>query len=276
MPLNTSLRSYGYMQGDSHFFKLDIPAAGLVTLDVAVPGFAEVEAKLGLLSRGCGPSPSPGEPAVIEQTPTRLALIADAPGTYVFAVAAQDPRSVLGQYKLTAGFVAAKMLGRQAFEWGFAKDGEEDDDELEIDPDLKHGLRPGVQTFWDTPHPASRQLCRRLELDDHGDTFACATPLHPGSKVTATILGSWGDDQDLFVFTLTEARTVQLATSGPTDTFGVLHDADRHRLATDDDGGEGDNFRIVKTLSPGLYFVRVEGAHAAEGAYTLLAEARSW
>ncbi len=328
MPLNTSFRSDEQIPGSSRFFELEVPAAGLVTLDVATPLTDEIEAKLGFFGRGCSePSPFSNELDVIEQAPSRLAWIADAPGTYVFAVAAQDPRNPLGRYKLTAGFVAVEALDRQSFDRRREKDGEdddelelepdlkdgedddelelepdlkaasrfekdgEDDDELELEPDLKDGedddeleLEPDAKTvlpgdLWfldNAPLSPAWHLCRQLEIDDHGDTFACATRLQPGSEVTGEISNAWGDDQDLFRFALTETRTVGIAVAGPADTFLSLHDRHGHLLAADDDGGRHASSRIVKTLSAGLYFVRVEGSHAAEGPYSLRVASRPW
>ncbi len=291
MPLNDSFRSGENIPGTSRFFELEIPSAGLVTLDVATPATDGVEAKLGFFGRGCSePSSFAGETDVIERTPSRLTLIADAPGTYIFAVAAQDPRSPLGRYQLTAGFVATETLDRRSFDRRREEDGE-DDDELEIEPDLKDGedddeleIEPDAKAAmpadpWfldDAPLSPAWHLCRQLELDDHGDTFACATRLRPESEVVGEISNAWGDDQDLFLLVLTETRTVEVATAGAADTFVSLHDRHGHLLAADDDGGKHESSRIVKTLSAGLYFVRVEGSHTAEGLYTLQVEARPW
>ncbi len=276
MPLNTSFRSDEQIPGSSRFFELEVPAAGLVTLDVATPLTDEIEAKLGFFGRGCSePSPFSNELDVIEQAPSRLAWIADAPGTYVFAVAAQDPRNPLGRYKLTAGFVAVEALDRQSFDRRREKDGE-DDDELELEPDAKTALPGGPWVLDSAPLSPAWQLCRQLEIDDHGDIFACATRLRPGSEVAGEISNAWGDDQDLFLFALTETRTVEVATAGAADTILSLYDRHGHLLAADDDGGEHAGSRIVKTLSAGVYFARVEGSHGAEGSYSLRVASRSW
>jgi len=268
VPLNTTLRNQGDLATASHFFKLEIPLPGLLNLDVAVPGFAEVEAKIGLLGRGCGDlHVFTDDSTLIEQTPTRLVLLAETPTTYVLRVAAQDPRRPLGRYKLTTRFVPAEILDRPMGSQLVDKGGESDD-EIELEP---NGLTLGTELF----SPESEQ-CRSGEVDDHGDTFTCATPLRLGTKVVGEIRNRWGDDGDLFFFTLSEPRTVHLTTTGPTDTFGGLYDRSGHRLAVDDDGGRENHFRIVKTLSSGLYFVRLEGSHSAEGPYTLIFEAPWW
>ncbi len=288
VPLNASLRSHGDAGGEPELYKLEVPAAGLVTVEVAVPGLSEVEAKLGFLGRGENPAVD-GESTVVERRATGLALVTEAPGTYLFRVAAQDPRRSLGRYKITTGFVAAEIFGGRS---------KEDDGVIEIDPDLAPPP-PDPEDKEDdgvieidpdsrAPHPGNRaldeaalrlawrELCRR-KADDHSETPGCATRLQPGRRVVAGELGgAWGDDDDFFMFRLTELRTVQIATAGDVDTFGGLYDADGQRLAIDDDGGEGSNFRLAKTLSPGLYFVRVEGNHSAAGPYTLYVETSSW
>ncbi len=287
VPLNDSVRDHGDF-GD-RFYKLEVPAAGLVTLDVAAPGTAEVAAKLGFFGRGCG-TPSQGRFAVVEQTPTGLVLMTDAPNTYVFAVAAQDSQSSLGEYKLTVGYAAAETRpepgdGGPVMTNALDEEGE-DPDEIETEPNLTGGA-PDANGDKDSPRqdlssliarfdPMSRELCRELTIDDHGDTALCATGIRPGREVTGRIINSWTDDHDLFVFTLRSTRTVVLKTEGAIDTFGGLYDQHGHLLAADDDGEGSGSFRIVKTLSAGLYFIRVEGSHGSQGPYTLSVEARAW
>lgn len=146
-------------------------------------------------------------------------------------------------------------------------------DPEDVDPD------PNSATFGVPDRAVVEQVlsyaaaCRRAdasEIDDHGDTMACATPLALGSSAAGEIGNAHGDDADVFVLTLTELATIELATIGEADTFGVLSDRNGQRLAVDDDGGGERNFRILATLAPGRYFLRVEGA-GAEGAYELRA-----
>ena len=47
-------------------------------------------------------------------------------------------------------------------------------------------------------------------------------------------------------------------------------------VGKDDDGGEDTNLRIVRTLGPGIYFLRVEGSGSAEGGYLLRVETVAW
>ena len=334
MPLNESLRSQGHTGGESRYFKLEVPVAGLVTLDVAVPVSAEVEAKLGLFGRSCDVlGQRSGMAAVIEQTPSRLVAMTDAPGTFLFAVAAQDPRSSLGRYRLTAGFAAADFpaladphhdtaasesddsesedelelepnfaMYMPPVENGQGDDGESEDelelepnfamymppvengqgddgeseDELELEPNFAISMPHSRWPPEDSLRSARQELCRRLANDDHGDTMTCATAIAPGLRVTGSLGNFWGDDHDLFAFVLTESQAIEVATDGQTDTAGALFDRNGHLLAVDADGGDHDNFRIVKTLGPGLYFVRIEGTHNAEGPYALRLDSRAW
>lgn len=61
-------------------------------------------------------------------------------------------------------------------------------------------------------------------------------------------------------------------TLGDTDTAGALENANGRELATDDNSGTGDNFRIRRFVEAGTYFVRVQGAGDATGDYTLRTE----
>ena len=120
------------------------------------------------------------------------------------------------------------------------------------------------------------ELCDSGAPDDHDDLFVCPTSLLAGTATSGSLAGSWGDDSDVFTFTLRRARTVLLETRGETDTLGALYDARGHRLAVDDDGTGGPGFRLVKTLSPGRYHLRLAGAGGAEGKYTLAFELMDW
>jgi hypothetical protein len=78
-------------------------------------------------------------------------------------------------------------------------------------------------------------------------------------------------DLDVFSFVLTRQTTVRLETRGETDTFGQLIDEAGLDLASDDNSGVDTNFRIVKTLSPGRYFLGVGSAEGSTGPYVLAA-----
>ena len=59
-------------------------------------------------------------------------------------------------------------------------------------------------------------------------------------------------------------------TTGSLDTKGQLEDSAGAVLASDDDGGDGYNFRIVHVVSAGTYYIKVEGYDASTtGSYTI-------
>ncbi|MCP4662826.1 MAG: hypothetical protein GY856_46125, partial [bacterium] len=109
--------------------------------------------------------------------------------------------------------------------------------------------------------------------DDHGDTFACATPLRLGRRVEGEIGNAWDDDLDVFALTLSEVTTVEVTVTGDAGASAALHGCSGQRLASERDDPDG---RLVATLGPGRYYVRVEGGDAAAGAYELTVTARPW
>ena len=104
------------------------------------------------------------------------------------------------------------------------------------------------------------------EPDDHGDSADDATEI-VGGTVEGVIGGR--RDRDFFSFTISDAMEVIVETTGELDTYGRIYNADGRRVASDNNDGEGKNFRIVKALSAGIYYVRVEARGFDTGAYTL-------
>ena len=95
--------------------------------------------------------------------------------------------------------------------------------------------------------------------DDHGDTSAEATLLAIGASVPGELHDA--TDTDVFRVDLVGLATVEVRTSGQTDTRGELLDSTGARLASDDDGGPGgNNFSIEAELEPGVYYVTVQGS----------------
>ena len=154
----------------------------------------------------------------------------------------------------------------------------ENDQELDPDPDpfvfcpSRHDLAVASAPL----RPALDEMCRAGEVDDHGDSFACATSLGRDGTAAGEIHNGWGDDEDVYRFRLAAPSTVKIESGGSTDTVGELYDRYGNRLDRDDDGGEGGNFRLVRSLSPGVYFVRVAGRDADEGSYSLALRAAGW
>ena len=104
--------------------------------------------------------------------------------------------------------------------------------------------------------------------DDHGDSRAAATSVAVGTSIEGRIGAA--TDNDWFRFETTgESAVVEVYTVGNLDTFGEVYDAAGDRLARDDDGGEGRNFRIAVTVPAGVHYVRVTGYGSRTGDYVL-------
>ena len=103
--------------------------------------------------------------------------------------------------------------------------------------------------------------------DDHGNSLETATEVAVPSS-TAGRLESPGD-LDYFRIVLQQAATVELHTTGSTDTYGTLYRPNGSSITEDDDGGNGVNFRINRHLAAGTYFVEVRGFASATGGYLL-------
>lgn len=111
-------------------------------------------------------------------------------------------------------------------------------------------------------------VCHLEGMDDHGDSFLCATALTLEQSASGEIDNSLtADDLDLFSFELGSADTVSIASTGTTDVAASLYDEDGVLIDSDDNGGSSPNFEIVQSLGAGRYYVRVEGAGTAEGSY---------
>ncbi len=132
----------------------------------------------------------------------------------------------------------------------------EEDGELEIE---EEGLRAGR----DGAARLRQALCRPDDADDHGDSLLCATAIRGGAL--GELQNGWGDDVDVFGFRLDRWQTVEIATCGGLGMFGELSTDNGQRL--DRAGGDGDDFRLVRSLGPGIYYVKVAGESA--GGYGL-------
>lgn len=268
MELNASLRGIGEPDASDLLVKLDIPSAGILSLDLATPGSATALPKLAVADLACG---TPG-PIVLERSASHLIIAVESPGPSFFRVASQDPSQPLERFRLDSGFSpdADAVLP-------IDKSGE-DQEVIEIDANPLVYTAPAENR---SLQARLDELCRRGEADDHGDSFTCATFLVPGRRIMGEIGNGWGDDADVFRFVLggagaTKLWTLEIESVGSTDTFGDLYDQSGTLLEKKDGGGNGDNFRIVRVLPSGVYYVRVEGSHGAQGLYGLGVHASSW
>ena len=104
--------------------------------------------------------------------------------------------------------------------------------------------------------------------DDHGNDIDSATSISVPSNTDGEL--EEGGDRDYFRVEVAQATTLTVETTGSTDTFGTLFDADEESLETNDDGGSGTNFLIEWAVEPGTHYVEVRGYNnSSTGAYEL-------
>jgi hypothetical protein len=290
LDLDATARLSSLPAGDS-YLRIEVPAPGVLSLDASVPGSSPAVPVLVPVSASCGGVPS-ARPVVLERTMASLLLGIETPGDYVFRLTSMDPAKTLSEVKVRSGhssFDDEDEIEEDADPFaGGGVSSFDDEDEIEEDADPFAG--GGVSSFDDedeieedadpfaggAPGPMAA-LCGTGEVDDHGDTFACATTLAPGRTVAGEVANDWGDDVDVFRFVLpgspaVDLWRVELVTTGATETQGALFDRRGWSRLARSGGGRGGNFRLVQVLRPGVYYVRVEGAQGAEGPYGLRLE----
>lgn len=129
--------------------------------------------------------------------------------------------------------------------------------------DLDAGTHYLSVSGWDTG--SYSLIVEEAGADDHGDSFATATPVSIGDAVPGVLTPG---DEDYFEFSVsTDGSRLGVFTQGTTDAVGTLYDGDGSRLADDADSGEGDNFHIIRTLDAGRYYLRVFGSYHREAGY---------
>ncbi len=127
--------------------------------------------------------------------------------------------------------------------------------------DIVTGLeRPaGIALGFDIPY--------QPPAPDSGNTLATATPLALDTPYTEAIDSI--DDVDYFRIEVDQSGELVVYTTGELDTMGELLTGDGARLDDDDDGGDGSNFRIVYSVTPGTYYVKVREFWGNTGNYTV-------
>ena len=88
------------------------------------------------------------------------------------------------------------------------------------------------------------------------------------------------ENADYFRFEVAELTNAVIYTTGGLDTIGRLLDSKGREIVSDDDGGDGRNFRVTALLWPGEYFLRVNpwvssSGHRGTGSYNLHGEGMS-
>ena len=103
--------------------------------------------------------------------------------------------------------------------------------------------------------------------DDHGDTLPEATEVSLGSSTPGSLSE---EDFDYFVIEISNEGTLLATTTGDTRTKGSILDSSGNILASDSYSGTGSNFLVAVPVSPGTYYIRVEGRFSwTTGDYTL-------
>ena len=123
---------------------------------------------------------------------------------------------------------------------------------------------PLVKTFLDGPDP----------VDDYGDAPASAGAVELNAKLVANMNSD--SDADWFKFVVTSGGQWTIASFDPAEGAGTDVKAEMYAsnaatvLAASDDVSDTDrNFSMVRTMTPGTYYVRVTGVNGATGRYGL-------
>jgi len=108
--------------------------------------------------------------------------------------------------------------------------------------------------------------------DDHGNTQATATAINSNSTTAGRIEVS--GDVDYFRIVVGSTGTLNLNTTGGTDTMGSLFNSAGSLIASNDDGGGiyGLNFRISRVVTAGTYYVKVNAFSTGTGSYSLVSQ----
>ena len=106
--------------------------------------------------------------------------------------------------------------------------------------------------------------------DDHGNNRADASPVSIPSTTTANLGRS---DRDYYRINVAHAGSLRLQTRGRVDTVGTLQRSNGSAIASNDDGGQAQNFHIFRnSVDVGVYYLEVRGysnSSASRGDYTL-------
>ena len=120
----------------------------------------------------------------------------------------------------------------------------------------------------DSSLPSGIGQAVRPSGDDHGDTRSDATRLSVGSSVAGQI--ETGGDVDYFQVQISGSGELVVYTTGSLDTEGRLESSSGSSLATNDNGGRGNNFRIEHSVDSGTYYLQVrEHSSSGTGSYTV-------
>lgn len=225
-------------------FRIDIPQAGLLALDVTLAGDVQPEPVLRLLGSSL--------PTGVRATPTALLVENREAVTLLVEVAALESAQSLPAFKLRSAF-------REA-------DSETDTPIIdEVDPwddDLGGKKPPGSGIVGDV-------LCALEEHDDHGDVLLCATPIDSSRTVTGVLHNEAGDDEDLFLVRLPATAVLEVEAVSGSALQLVLRDGGGLAVAVTQSEGGGAPLRLTRALAAGRYFLEVEGLNGDDAEYAL-------
>ncbi|MCB4775721.1 MAG: pre-peptidase C-terminal domain-containing protein, partial [Sulfurovum sp.] len=106
--------------------------------------------------------------------------------------------------------------------------------------------------------------------DDHGNSKDEATSISLQSTTEGRINGA--GDVDWFKVVISRRGTLTVDTTGSTDTEGFLYNASGTKIASNDDSGSDRNFKILRSVVAGTYYVKVKHHNALlTGSYLLVA-----
>ena len=108
-------------------------------------------------------------------------------------------------------------------------------------------------------------------VSGHINTTVQPTSIFSSQTITATPATQQKKNRNRYLFNITDAGTLYLQTTGDDDVRGTLYGPDGKVVARNDNGGKDRNFRIVKSVTPGLYLLEVEGASRSAVTYDLTA-----
>ncbi|MCB4763290.1 MAG: fibrobacter succinogenes major paralogous domain-containing protein, partial [Sulfurovum sp.] len=118
------------------------------------------------------------------------------------------------------------------------------------------------------------KLVSEFTPDDHGSTPGHATVISPNSATQGRINSAGDVDWFKIVIPRRIIGTLTVNTTGTTDTQGVLYDARGTEIAFNDDNNASDhNFKILRSVTAGTYYVAVRhrDGSVTSGTYLLVA-----
>ncbi len=272
VPLNDTGLMSGIASTESDLFALDVPAPGILGLEVSAQSSDSTGPALFFLGRTCVsmdhavPLRDTGAFVSIDQSSRGHLIEVRVPGTYFMRVLAVDPLRELESYKLSSRFVEG------AWQWSAALN--KNDDDIDID-EWDEEILSLTASSPEDPVEAwlearFRAFCGQERGADPGDFTWCATPVAPGKVARGELFSPWGEDVDYFTFTLDRTRVLSIEGASSASTLLSLYDLLGNRLGLSSHHRQGDSFGILRVLSAGRYMLRVEGLYGSAGSYQVV------